>query len=234
MHDHGETLGVPRKQLHRLVPGVASVHDERQADAARQLDLGDEGAPLNVARRQVAVEVETALPDGDHARASGELLELGEETVVKLRGVVRVQPHGGGDPRRGAPGVALREGDRLTRGGEIDADRHDHDDPGGRRRGERPVGMVEHLDVTVRVDELDRRRRRAGGVGRRRSAARGHGTLALRRQAPRSRRGKSGGPTSTVAASSPSHTARSSSRSSSPCGWPRRRRISTAVSGMTG
>ena len=59
------------------------MHDERQADEARQLDLRAEGATLRVPRREVAVEVEAALADGDDAWTRGERLELGQKRIIE-------------------------------------------------------------------------------------------------------------------------------------------------------
>ena len=89
-----------RQQRQRLVAGLADVHDERQADAARQLDLGDEGAPLGVARREVAVEVEAALADGDHARVARPAPRARPAARRPSGGLVRMQTDGRVHARR--------------------------------------------------------------------------------------------------------------------------------------
>ena len=95
MHDHGEVAGLGGQLRHGLVAGLAHVHDERQAGAPRQLDLGAEGAALRVARREVAVEVQADLADGDDPRPRRERLELGQQRVVQQVRLVRVQADGG-------------------------------------------------------------------------------------------------------------------------------------------
>src|SRR5665647_1662111 len=72
------------------------------------------------------------------------------------------------------------------------------------------------------------------GAGAADKAWRNSGGTGRQPQAPAAIRGKSGAPTTTAAGVRPVHVAFSSSRSASPCGWPRRRRISPAVPGMTG
>ena len=67
---HDGRARVLGQQGEGLAGGVARVDDERLAGRSGQLDLCDEGAPLHVARRAVAVEVEAALADGENAVAA--------------------------------------------------------------------------------------------------------------------------------------------------------------------
>ncbi len=51
------------------------------------------------------------------------------------------------------PGVRSASCDRRPRRGDVDADRHDGADTLGPRLGKRPVGVVEHVEMTMRVDQ---------------------------------------------------------------------------------
>ncbi len=71
--------------------------DDRQLDAAGQIELLSEGNQLAVAGRILAVEVETDFADGDDSGVPGKLFEGSDLVVAQAMGVVGVDAGGGED-----------------------------------------------------------------------------------------------------------------------------------------
>ena len=138
----------PAQHGERLARGLARVDDERLPGLRRELDLPLEGTRLHLVRRALAVEVEAALADRNHARIDGQLGELVAQTGVPLLGAVRVQAHGGAQPR-----VSLAQLERLARqlGRVADAD-DPLDARLGRRLDRRVRPFRQALQVGVGVD----------------------------------------------------------------------------------
>ena len=90
MHHDAHAVGFGGELGERLVVGRARVDHERLAGLARERDLRRERALLILARRAVAVEVETRLADRHAALVRGERAQLGEVGVVEALRRVRV------------------------------------------------------------------------------------------------------------------------------------------------
>ena len=91
--------------------------DHRQAQLRRKLQLGAERPFLIGAGREIAVEIEADLPDGDDARRVRKLSQQAERVGVERLRFVGVEGDGGVDV-----GVARGEGDRLPAAPAVDAD----------------------------------------------------------------------------------------------------------------
>ncbi len=81
------------KHRQGFVAGLAHMHDQRQPHASRQLDLRAEGVPLGLPRREVAIEVEPALADGDDLRLPRQDLQISERRRLARTGIVGVQSY---------------------------------------------------------------------------------------------------------------------------------------------
>ncbi len=101
---------------------------------------------LPIARRPVAVEVETGFADGDHLGFAGEFLNRREVFVSRASRLMRVDPHRGADARRMAAGDV----DRASAG--LDGIAHLED------RGHAPLPTAgDHglaVGVEVRMGEM--------------------------------------------------------------------------------
>ncbi len=88
--------------------GIARVEEKRLAELQAELELRDEPLLLVRVRRVVAIEVEAALADGDHARVPGELTQRGDGLRAAVARVMRM--HAGG----GVEIELLRDADRRA------------------------------------------------------------------------------------------------------------------------
>ncbi len=94
-----------------LLVRIAFVQEHGLTDLGRELELRRERAPLRVARRVVAKEVEAAFADGDEGGIREQRAEGCRRMRVELRRMVRVHARGREQALRGAP----RTGPRLAR-----------------------------------------------------------------------------------------------------------------------
>ena len=158
--------------------GVALVEKDGHAEPRREIEMGLERAFLVGPRREVAVEIEAGLPDGDDFGLRGKPFQGRRALRAPLARVVRVHPRGGEQhPRRGAGDVERGGALRLARTGD-----HDLRHPRLARAGEHLLAVaIERFvpEVGADVDELHVKR---SGIGAW-SVARGAG---LARACPRS------------------------------------------------
>ena len=163
MTPSGRSSGRARPDVHSvqdrdgLRVRVARVDHHRERQLVGQRQLIPKGPLLIGARREVAVEVEADLADGDDrllARQRRDVRPLGRGPVLR---VVGVEADGGEHV-----GLGARQRDRRLALGPVGADRHDRRQPRRPRprQHRRPVG-AEGAVVQVRV-AVDQARRLAG------------------------------------------------------------------------
>ena len=128
MRPLGRALRV--EDVERLCPRIAGVDDQWQRSLVGELDLRGERRALLGSWRVVVEVVEPALADGDDVG----IVEVGNDRVDAVLGLVRVQPGRGED-------VVVRRGhcDRLLGRGRVAPDVDHRGDPGGARRGDHVV-----------------------------------------------------------------------------------------------
>ena len=80
-----------RAELEQVRVRLATVEEHGPTPA--RAELRDQRRPLDVARREVAIIVESELTDRDHLRRPGELGNPRERRVIRGGGVMRVNPH---------------------------------------------------------------------------------------------------------------------------------------------
>ena len=114
----------------RVVVGVARVDLERQAGAARRLDVAAEAFRLRFGRGMLVVVVEARFADGDHLRMLAQTHDLVRLDAALLVGVMRVRADG-------AINVVVRGGDVEQDGELADAGRDGHHDADAGRLGAR-------------------------------------------------------------------------------------------------
>ena len=129
-----------------VVPGVAGVDHERQAELVGQADLLGECRALGVAGRVVVVVVEPGLADGDDL---GVVEQVGDR-VDAVACFVGVEPDGGPDA-----GVGFGCRDRGEARGPVTADGDHRGDAGLMGGVHGRVGAARHplvVHVTVRIE----------------------------------------------------------------------------------
>src|SRR5207244_9691151 len=103
---HGSLHLVRAQDLRKARMRIARVQKERSSELNTELELGDEPFLLVRMRRVVAVEVEPALPDRDHARMLRQLAQLPDgggtavARVMRMHAGRRVELQAIGDLRR--------------------------------------------------------------------------------------------------------------------------------------
>ena len=128
---------------------IALVKKHGHSQPRRELEVGLERPFLIRARREVAIEVEPGLSDGDDLGLRGQSFQSRRARRAPLPRVVRVDPRGGEQrPRRG-PGDAERgHALRLARTGD-----HDLRNPCIARSGEHLLAVaIERLVAQIRTD----------------------------------------------------------------------------------
>ena len=74
---------------------VTLVQEDRSPQLDRQLELTAECRKLGCPRREIAIVVETAFTDGNHARVTRNGSERAQRCVIEFRGVMRMNAGGG-------------------------------------------------------------------------------------------------------------------------------------------
>ena len=139
------------QRVQRLRHGLPGVDDHREIEGGGELQLGCEGAGLDVPGGEVAVEVQPALPDGHHPRPAGQTLHLSQGLRGGEAGVVGVDAH-----RRPDVFVARGQLHRGPAGGEIVAGDDDPSHagcPGPFQHGVQVTREAPVREVGVGVDE---------------------------------------------------------------------------------
>ena len=127
--DHGRHAGLPRNGEHR----------------------GEE-ALLCLARRVVAEPVETHLPRADRLRVAEERAHLRDVCLGRVAGGMRMDAEDRIDAI-----VCVRELERATAAGDVGADREDPRHPRFAGACDDLAGIVERVEMRVRVDHCSRR-----------------------------------------------------------------------------
>ena len=133
----------------------ALVEEHRHLQLRRELELRLEAAQLGVARREVAIEVEPALADGDDLGPRAELAQRHERIGAVLARVVRVDA-GRGEEARGALSASLCDlpcALASRHAGSRGDDRHDAGVVGAREHSVEV--LAERLVPEVRADVDD-------------------------------------------------------------------------------
>ena len=140
------------QNIEAVGPGLAAVNNDGAAGTARQVELFDEDALLNVARRMVVVIVEADLADGQEFGVLGQSGKLFVMGLGGELGFVRMNSGGGVDP-----GKTRGEGHRRSQraGGSADGQNVAHT---GRLRPGQHVHAIRvefgHVQVGMRIDQF--------------------------------------------------------------------------------
>ena len=108
MQNHSQAFGLRVEQSERVGGRIAGVNHQCLVELFCELDVELEGVALRVARRAVAVVIESGLPNGHAARigaVAAQLLLVKQLRVVRMaanRGEYRVVALGGGKRGRAA------------------------------------------------------------------------------------------------------------------------------------